>query len=183
MFTRQPDKTRVPNGLMIPLLAGFVGTAVMTVAMAAMRRCLPAEQQGPLPPRQISMAAAKRVGVKDRMDEQTRFSTTMALHFGYGTVVGALYAPLADTVPGCSPFKGMAFGVLVWTGSYLGWLPMSGLLSSATRHPAARNVLMIAAHLVWGSVIAMIVEHAERGKGNRTETVRTVPGHRGVGQH
>jgi uncharacterized membrane protein YagU involved in acid resistance len=182
MFTRQPDETRVPMGLVIPLLAGFVGTAVMTVAMAAMHRCLPAEQQGPLPPRQISMAAAERVGVKNRMDEQTRFSTTMALHFGYGTVVGALYAPLADTMPGCSSFKGMAFGVLVWAGSYLGWLPMSGLLSSATRHPAARNALMMAAHLVWGSVIAMIVEHAERGDGNGTETARIVPGHRPVGQ-
>jgi putative membrane protein len=116
------------------------------------------------------------------MDEQTRFSTTMALHFGYGTVVGALYAPLADTVPGCSPLKGMAFGVLVWAGSYLGWLPMSGLLSSATRHTAARNALMIAAHLLWGSVIALIVQHAERGKSNGTDTVRNIPCHRRAGE-
>ena len=144
------------------LFAGFVGTIAMTIAMKALHRRLPPEQQSPLPPRQVSMAIAERVGMKDYMDETSRWRTTMALHFGYGTAVGALYAPFADLAPGPYPLKGMAFGVLVWAGIYLGWLPMSGLLSSAVRHPAPRNALMIAAHLVWGTVIATVIESVHR---------------------
>jgi hypothetical protein len=51
------------------------------------------------------------------------------------------------------PMKGAAYGVAVWTGSYLGWIPTLGLLKPATRHPAERNALMLAAHLVWGAAL------------------------------
>ena len=137
------------------LMAGFLGTAAMTVAMVAMHRRLPPGQRGPLPPYHISMAAAQRVGVKRRMTRNARFATTMILHFGYGSVIGSLYIPFTRFVSGLRPVKGMVYGMLVWAGSYLGWLPMTGLMSPATRHPAARNRLMIAAHLVWGQVIAL----------------------------
>ncbi len=151
------------------LLAGLMGTVVMTVAMTLMHRRLPPEQRAPLPPRHITMAAAERIGVRDRMDEDSRFGTTMALHFTYGTIVGALYMPLAAEAPGPPPLKGMAFGVLVWVLSYLGWLPMTGLLSSAARHPAERNGLMITAHLVWGAVIATITDMTFENSTVRTE--------------
>jgi uncharacterized membrane protein YagU involved in acid resistance len=137
-------------------MAGFLGTAAMTVVMVAMHRRLPPGQRGPLPPYHISMAAAQRLGIKRRMTQDTRFATTLALHFGYGSAIGALYVPFTRLVPSSYPINGMVFGMLVWAGSYLGWLPMAGLISSATRHPAARNRLMIAAHLVWGQVIAVI---------------------------
>ena len=89
------------------------------------------------------------------MTQDARFATTMILHFGYGSVIGALYIPFARLAPGLRPLNGMVFGLLVWAGSYLGWLPMTGLISPATRHPADRNRLMIAAHLAWGQVIAL----------------------------
>ena len=141
--------------LIAGLTAGFLGTAAMTVAMVAMHRRLPSGQRGPLPPYHISMAAAQRVGVKRRMTQDARFATTMILHFGYGSVVGALYIPFTRLVPCPRPVKGMVYGMLVWAGSYLGCLPMTGLMSPATRLPGARNRLMIAAHLVWGQVIAL----------------------------
>ena len=143
-----------PEQVGVGLIAGFLGTAAMTVAMVAMHRRLPPGQRGPLPPYHISMAAAERAGMKPHMTVNSRFATTMVLHFAYGSAVGALYIPFARLVPVMHPLKGMVFGVLVWAGSYLGWLPLAGLLSPATRHPAARNGLMIAAHLVWGTVIA-----------------------------
>lgn len=140
------------------LTAGFLGTAAMTAAMVAMHRRLPPGQRGPLPPYHISMAAAQRVGVKRRLTQDARFATTMILHFGYGSVVGALYIPFARLVPCLRPVSGMVYGILVWAGSYVGWLPVTGLMSVATRHPAARNRLMIAAHLVWGQVIALTTQ-------------------------
>jgi uncharacterized membrane protein YagU involved in acid resistance len=147
------------------MTAGFLGTAAMTVAMVAMHRRLPPGQRGPLPPYHISMAAAQRVGVKRHMTQDARFATTMILHFAYGSVVGAFYVPFARLMaPGSYPFDGLAFGMLVWTGSYMGWLPVAGLISPATRHPAARNALMIVAHFVWGGVIAGTFRAFEHGK-------------------
>jgi uncharacterized membrane protein YagU involved in acid resistance len=153
------DRTSVSRAA----FAGFVGTVAMTLAMAAMHRRLPPEQQGPLPPRQITMAAAEHIRMKDRMAERSRFTTTMVLHFGYGTAVGAFYAPLGARAAGPAWLKGMAFGVLVWIFSYLGWVPIVGLLSPATRHPAERNCLMITAHLIWGAVIAAVTETMSEG--------------------
>jgi len=141
------------------LLAAFSGTAAMTVAMVLMHRALPRSEQQPLPPYHISMNVAERLGLRKRMDEEQRFATTMLLHVGYGTIVGSLYVPFGHMVPGRSVFKGMLFGVLVWGGSYLGWLPSTGLLSSAKHHAACRNALMIAAHLVWGTTTAMLAEN------------------------
>jgi hypothetical protein len=53
---------------------------------------------------------------------------------------------------------GVGFGLAVWAGSYLGWLPAAGIISPATEHPARRNALMIAAHAVWGAGVGVAVE-------------------------
>jgi putative membrane protein len=54
--------------------------------------------------------------------------------------------------------KGSLFGLIVWSGSYLGLLPGLEILSPATRHPAGRNALMIIAHIVWGSTLGVLVD-------------------------
>jgi uncharacterized membrane protein YagU involved in acid resistance len=46
---------------------------------------------------------------------------------------------------------GAAAGLAVWLASYMGWIPAVHILEPATRHPARRNALMIAVHLVWGA--------------------------------
>jgi len=49
---------------------------------------------------------------------------------------------------------------MVWGGSYLGLLPSLGILRPATDHPAQRNALMIAAHLVWGATLGGALQAA-----------------------
>jgi putative membrane protein len=58
--------------------------------------------------------------------------------------------------------KGIGFGLLVWAGSYLGLLPALGLLSPATQHAPQRNLLMIAAHLVWGAVLGAVTDRLQQ---------------------
>jgi putative membrane protein len=53
---------------------------------------------------------------------------------------------------------GTAFGLLVWTASYLGLLPSAGILSPATAHPARRNALMIVAHVIWGVTLGLLFD-------------------------
>jgi uncharacterized membrane protein YagU involved in acid resistance len=58
--------------------------------------------------------------------------------------------------------NGVAYGLGVWTASYLGLLPALGLLAPATEHPARRNALMIAAHVVWGASLGITAKRLSR---------------------
>ena len=147
-------------------LAGFVATVPMSALMLAGQPALPPGRRR-LPPKQITMRLARLAGARPHPDgPATNFATTAA-HFGYGTMIGAMYGALAARRPDHPLAKGMAFGLLVWAGSYLGWLPAAGVRQPATRDPTSRNVLMIAAHLVWGAGTAYAFDKM-RAAGNAT---------------
>ena len=155
--------------LMAGAAAGLAATVPMTAAMQLMHRQLPAAERYPLPPRRITMRAADKAGVKAHLDEPERLGLTMAAHFGYGTGIGALFGLIAPRRPAEAAAAGAGFGLLVWTVSYLGLMPALGLHPSATKEPAGRNGLMIAAHLVWGATAgllthALVGTEAARGK-------------------
>ena len=91
----------------------------------------------------------------------------MIAHATYGTAVGALYGlifgkrehPPKNENPQAT---GIAYGIAVWSVSYLAMLPALGLLKPATKHPARRNTLMILAHLVWGSLTGVVFNHLQQ---------------------
>lgn len=141
--------------------AGLVATGVMTAAMAGFRRALPKHQRYPLPPRLITTKLLHHMGLGRKVNERQQALLALANHFAYGAAAGALYAPL--TRINVSPLLGGAlFGLTVWTVSYLGWLPAAGILTSAKDHPPERNALMIGAHIVWGSTLALTAQAANR---------------------
>ena len=145
-------------------VAGFTATIPMTVVMLTLhRRALPARQRFPLPPRRITMRAAGKARVRNRMDEPQRTAATYAAHFGYGTATGAVYGALAPAVPGNPLVKGTSYGLIVWALSYLGLLPLLDLHRPATREPAGRNALMILAHVVWGAALGALTDQIARG--------------------
>ena len=108
--------------MLLGAIAGVVGTAAMTAAMRALHRRLPPAERYPLPPREI----IERV-VPEGVSEQTRRTSTIASHFGYGAGMGAVFA-LAPVDKGT--LTGAGYGVLVWAGSYLGWIPSAGILKA-----------------------------------------------------
>jgi uncharacterized membrane protein YagU involved in acid resistance len=136
-------------------LSGALATWPMTAVMRALHRRLPAEEQYPLPPRQISMNVASKIGAASNMDENERFTVTMVAHYGYGLLCGVLYAACHHRGSG-SLFRGAAFGLTIWAVSYLGLLPAIGLFRPATQQPLRRNALMIAAHVVWGVALEVL---------------------------
>ena len=86
----------------------------------------------------------------------TRSALTLLAHFGYGGAAGAIYAGAGKRLPGGPALRGLFFGLLVWTVSYLGLLPSLRVLKPATEHPVRRSALMIGAHFVWGWFLATI---------------------------
>ena len=86
----------------------------------------------------------------------------MAGHFAYGTAAGALYATFARKLRFSPVLRGIGYGLVVWTISYLNLLPALRILRPATEHPAGRNALMIAAHVVWGAALGVLTERWQR---------------------
>ncbi|HSJ54497.1 MAG TPA: DUF6789 family protein [Anaerolineae bacterium] len=142
--------------LLSGVLAGFVATAPMSMFMGVTKRLLPRRERYPLPPHLVTMDIAEKAGVREKMGPRVRAVATAAGHFGYGAAQGGLYGSISRRVPGPAPLKGIVFGLAVWAVSYLGLLPLAGIYRPATEHPAGRNVLMIAAHVVWGAGLGLL---------------------------
>ena len=146
------EKLSLGTKLLIGGIAGFVGTMTMTAAMRRMHRRLPARERYPLTPREIVDSGAKQLGVP--LSDQPARDVTLAAHFVYGALAGAAIAAMN---PDPKKRTGAAAGFAVWLASYMGWIPAVGNLEPATRHPARRNGLMIAAHFVWGATTAAAI--------------------------
>lgn len=155
MRQAQSEKSVLSN-MAIGAIAGCVATAPMTWAMEVMHRRLPSPERYPLPPRQIAMRVADQAGVKEHLDETERLGLTLLAHFGMGTAAGAVYGLVASGQSRPGPLTGAGYGLMVWAGNYLGLLPALGILRPATSHPLRRTALMIAAHLVWGTVLGTL---------------------------
>lgn len=130
--------------------AGLAATTAMTVALRRLHPLLVTSSRYPLPPAELTERAGGRPDNRPR--------DTLLLHFGFGALAGTLYGGLPSRP------NGALYGLGVWAGSYLGWIPAFGLLDPATRHPADRTVLMIAAHLVWGSALSLTHSELERSE-------------------
>lgn len=158
MFIHKSQSPILFRRLLNGAIGGFVGTVTMTAVMVTGWHLLPVDEKYALPPRQIVGELTERLGIQDRMHEEDLLATTLASHFSYGAFFGSLYTLWDQRIPLPHSMKGMLAGIALWVGSYLGWLPAAGILPPATRHPWRRNLLMIVAHLVWGSTMGMVVK-------------------------
>src|SRR5215213_1770248 len=147
------------NRVLIGALAGLGATGPRTLAMKLMHGRLPREERYPLPPRQVTEGLAEKAGVNEHLDEEEREAATWVSHVAYGAACGALYGAVSGEKVDEHPLlAGAGFGLAVWAGSYLGWLPAAGVIAPATEHPPRRTALMIAAHAVWGATAAVVLE-------------------------
>ncbi len=179
-MTKSTQRTAL--GAVIGLIGGVVATGPMTVAMILWHKRLPASERYPLPPREITMKLARSAGVAHEMSSEARSAATLIAHFGYGGAAGAIYGAVSDKIPAPTVVKGIAAGLVLWIGSYLGLLPGTGILKAATDHPARRNLLMIGSHLVWGTAMAAVTEllkEEAQGPGMQSFSTRMAP-HRDV---
>lgn len=146
------------NRFIAGAVGGLIATVPMTMVMTRLWKRLPRRLQYPLPPREITENAAHRVTSQARQVSDERMAELSLLaHFTYGGATGALY-PLICREPRYPLISGAAYGVGIWAASYLGWVPAAQILQPATRHPAARNRMMLMAHLVWGGATVVIGE-------------------------
>ena len=176
----------MPHPLLKGLHSGLTATVPMTAFMALTHRRLPLRERYPLPPRILSQRLTRRAGVEHDLDEPQHEGLALASHFAFGGSAGAVYGLLNDQLeqrapqpqPGPPAARGILYGLCVWTSSYLGWIPATGLMTPATQHPARRNALMIAAHVVWGATLGIVhnqLATGEHTRGNLRNPTRNIP--------
>jgi uncharacterized membrane protein YagU involved in acid resistance len=138
--------------------AGLMATLPMTIFMQAAWLQLPAREMHPLPPRQITWKLLKQLGVHRRVSQPSQIVLTWLLHFLFGAMAGSLYGIMEERFRARNSVKGSLAGMVVWTGSYLGWIPVFGIMPPATKHPWRMNLLMIVAHLIWGLSLGVLAK-------------------------
>lgn len=152
--------------------AGMAATLPMTAAIAVCQSRLPLSDQFTAPPpHQVAMDTARAVGLHSRLDLDDRVLLTIASHFGYGAAAGMLYGALAEEEDPSPVLRGIGFGCAVWGGSYLGWLPAAGFRAAAHRMSLRRNLMMFAAHVVWGATLGTLFSRRPRRNRRNSPTV------------
>ncbi len=135
--------------------AGLVATVPMTLFMRSAWKRLPAQEKYALPPRQVTRNVI-RPRRFFRLSPEKQTALTLLFHFLFGAAAGSLYGTVEAKIPLQESLKGSLAGLIVWAGSYLGWIPAFEILPPATEHPWRQNLMMIAAHLIWGSVLGVL---------------------------
>jgi uncharacterized membrane protein YagU involved in acid resistance len=137
--------------------AGTVATVPMTVFWEVMHNTVPGEPPRPLPPREVVEALAVKAGVSRQLSERDVEWLAMAAHVGYGALTGALFGLVAPAGGPRGIAAGMLFGLGVWTASYLGWMPATGVRHSPRYDVPARTAIVISSHLVWGATAGLLL--------------------------
>ncbi|NJN17436.1 MAG: DUF1440 domain-containing protein [Oscillochloris sp.] len=81
---------------------------------------------------------------------------TLAGHFGYGTLIGALGGAWVTAQGKPGPSQGIGYGLLIWALGYAGWLPAARIVEPPWREPLGRTLQLLTAHVVWGLGLAWI---------------------------
>jgi uncharacterized membrane protein YagU involved in acid resistance len=73
-----------------------------------------------------------------------------AVHYGFGTTMGALYGATAEVLPFTSYGFGIPFGTALFLGADEIAVPALGLSDSPTETPLSTHAYGLASHLVYG---------------------------------
>lgn len=137
---------RIARGALAGVLATLPMTVVMMLGKALGLMAVP-------PPVQITANVEEKAAASDALPRETSGVRWLALHFGYGGLLGALFAVARPALPRRTATVGLLYGLLLWLGNYAGLMPALGLYPKPTRDRPSRLVVMVIADLVFGSAL------------------------------
>jgi len=110
---------------------------------------------GDMPPEKITATMLRRAGIAHSRGEQD--AVAAFLHFGFGAAAGAAFGVIAPKPLMVRLPAGLAYGAAIWGVSYMGWVPALGIMPPAERDRRDRQTVMLAAHLVYGTALAVMI--------------------------
>jgi putative membrane protein len=97
---------------------------------------------------------------RDISDEDVK-AAEAAVHYGFGTVMGAVYGGLSEYVPQMKAGFGSAYATVLFVGVDEIAVPLAGLSGKLNEVPISSHVLGFTAHMVYG-VTAELVRRGTR---------------------
>jgi uncharacterized membrane protein YagU involved in acid resistance len=143
-------------------LAGGLATICMSLFMYGSKKL---GIQGEHPPKRIMESAFAAAGAEEPRQHKLKLNAAAAAaHIGFGVVSGAAFALLQPkhSSKKLQILEGMGYGLLIWAVSYKGWVPKLNIMPPPERDRPGRVKSMIAAHMVYGSVLASLTPEPQK---------------------
>ena len=149
------------TALVYGAIAGVNGAACMSVLRLAARRMGLIDK---MPPQVVQDWLARQLGA-DPKDDVLHHVADHAVHLTIGAAGGAVYGALTSSRrPTYS--SGVLHGLAVWAIGFFALIPRLGIARSAAHAEPRENLVNIAAHAVYGAILALFVGEM-RAQGRR----------------
>jgi hypothetical protein len=158
-------RTSLVTGIGLGLAAGAAGTAVMTALQGGTAFARGKGGASFKEPRTWAEAPAPaqlaKKALGPRIVKRQAPVVTAAIHWGYGTALGALYGAMQSRLRVHPLLHGAAFGTAVWGVSYAALTPL-GIYEAPWRYPARELAVDWSYHAAYGLGVAGAFEALER---------------------
>ncbi len=143
-----------PSSVGKSLLAGAVGGLAASFVMTQFQSLWAALSDAkPRGGEDATVKTAKAVSMAVADHSLTRAEKKWAgpaVHYAFGTLTGAVYGALAETIPATAACRGTAFGTAVWLAADEVAVPALGLSKPPTESPVDVHIEALASHIVYG---------------------------------
>jgi putative membrane protein len=107
------------------------------------------------PTAKVATVISEKVFRRKLNERQVRIAGP-AVHYAFGTLMGAWYGVLAELTPVATSGLGTVYGAAVWLGADEIALPVLRLSSSPFEHPVSQHVGALGAHAVYGISMELV---------------------------
>jgi putative membrane protein len=167
MGTASRTGTSLWKGLVAGALGGLIGSFAMNqfqASIAAASRSLSDEggesgSQSSEGSDNATVRAARAISegvLNEPLDEREKQSAGSAVHYAFGTAVGAVYGGAASLLPPITAGRGMLYGTAVFVLADEIGVPAAGLSAPPDETPASSHAQAFASHCVYGFVTDLV---------------------------
>lgn len=169
MTTTPAARTSLWKGILAGAMGGLVGSFAMNQFQAAVSSASQAlsDDNGSFGSQSsggggedatVKTARAISENVLDKpLPESEKQTAGSAVHYTFGTAVGAVYGGLSAVLPFVSAGRGMLYGTAVFVMADEIGVPAAGLSAPPTETPASSHAQAFGAHCVYGFVTDLVL--------------------------
>src|SRR5581483_12459158 len=144
--------------------AGLVGTIAIQALLKANQKIAPTSippvRQDPGEFMVNKAESLMPLQAREKVPDVVESIAAKSLALGYGLTFGALYVAFRPKDTRVL-LDGLVLGLVAWATSYLGWLPVLGLMPPVWKQRPAQIIAPIATHLVYGVATASAYDWLE----------------------
>jgi uncharacterized membrane protein YagU involved in acid resistance len=159
-------RSSAPEAIAKGLVAGVIGTGVMTAYQLGVRKLRGQRLGTPVPrtwkdapaPAQVAKKAVTLLGRPNTVTKEDVPLVTNLMHWGYGTAWGVAYALIARRTRPHAVAGAAVLGASLWAASYAELAPL-GIYEPPWKYPPQELALDLSYHLVYGVGVAAACAH------------------------